>query len=100
MGTNYYAKVPITDTITETLHIGKKSAGWKFIFMTHPLRNIASRTDLLRFLVTCDIPIIDEYDRPVSFDDFMKVINVEGRQEVDEHRILVEGDVFYLVEFG
>lgn len=88
MGTNYYA-VRNRPTTQEPIHIGKSSWGWKFLFQAHndtweepPVvwNTYEQVTDWLKKYTvdTQEFVIIDEYDRIVSFDDFVNI--VEGKQ--------------------
>lgn len=79
MGTNYYLiqNKCCTCGRQDTLHIGKASYGWKFLFRANDNPDTHSIKDWRRILVD-GCQIVDEYDRPVSADDFWKI--VEARQ--------------------
>lgn len=76
MGTNYYAHLDACPTCGkgEELHIGKSSAGWRFSFRAHPDRHppIVSWRDWEQALRTATIK--DEYDAPVRFSDFLRLV--------------------------
>lgn len=84
MGTNYYA-VRNRPTTREPIHIGKSSWGWKFLFQAHndtweepPVvwNTYEQVTDWLKKYTvdTQEFVIMDEYDRIVSFDDFIEMV--------------------------
>jgi hypothetical protein len=62
MGTNHYIKLPCT----ETLHIGKSSAGWCFALHVYPERGITNLEDWLDLLYGSFSGIEDEYGRWVT----------------------------------
>lgn len=76
MGTNYYA-IGIGNDIN--LHIGKTSAGWKFLFQTIPDQNLFCFTQWCEFLRTKPVAIFDEYQRPQNVEDFIQM--VKNRQD-------------------
>jgi len=95
MGTNYYA-VRNNPTIESPIHIGKKSVGWLFCFeeQHQPWRDIPvvwnNYDQVKRWLKTYtvdrdDYVIIDEHDRIVSYDEFIRL--VEDSQS-DKHCLL------------
>lgn len=84
MGTNYYA-VRNRPTTQEPIHIGKSSWGWRFLFQAHndtwdepPVvwNTYEQVTDWLKKYTvdTQEFVIMDEYDRIVSFDDFIEMV--------------------------
>ena len=92
MGTNYYA-VRNRPTTGYPLHIGKSSAGWLFCFQQHNetwreppvIWNTYDQVKewLKRYTVDSkEYVIIDEYDRIISLDEFISI--VEDKQN-DEH---------------
>ena len=89
MGTNYYA-VRNRPTTSEPIHIGKSSIGWKFLFQSHNdtwdeppvVWNAYDQVYewLYKHTVESDeFVIMDEYDRIVSFDEFISW--VENKQK-------------------
>lgn len=89
MGTNYYT-VPKKPTLyPHHLHIGKSSAGWKFLFQGYQgyeleyekYININSVEDWKQYLKENDILIFDEYDQEVSYDDFFKMVEEKQSEE-------------------
>lgn len=102
MGTNYEWKSDICDKCgrpSETLHIGKQSAGWDFLFRAHPDRD----PPILRF---CDWlrefsdggTIEDEYGREVILTVFLRdvlqsYVNPKMHHDTDAS-INVDGDGF------
>ena len=98
MGTNYYA-VRTRPTCEEPIHIGKASAGWKFLFQTHyeiwhePPIIWRRYEDVIRWLkiYTVDNPkyvIVDEYDEIVSIHEFEKL--VEMHQEAENNEMFLD----------
>ncbi len=87
MGTNYYAVERKFSIHRNILHIGKASAGWKFLFQGYqdyeldwnkPNININSLEDWKEFLKNKEYGILDEYDEEISYDDFFN--KVEEKQ--------------------
>jgi len=78
MGTNYYHHTNICEHCgrLDTIHIGKSSFGWTFSF--HATDNIRSWKNWQEALQQGKI--VDEYDREVSLDDFIKL--VEDKQKI------------------
>ena len=78
MGTNYYHHINICEHCnrSDIIHIGKSSFGWTFSF--HATDNIRSWQDWQEALQ--DGKIFDEYDREVSLEDFIKL--VEEKQKI------------------
>lgn len=87
MGTNYYV-VPNRPSIAEPIHIGKSSAGWMFHFQEqHEEWNepafVWSTFDevkdwLKKNTVDSDkFVIINEYDKVISYDDFVKLVETK-----------------------
>jgi hypothetical protein len=79
MGTNYYwTNTPCVTCghVTERLHIGKSSGGWCFGLHIYPERENGPMTwtDWLEQFNTG--AIIDEYDRPVSVERMVEVVEV------------------------
>lgn len=94
MGTNYYA-VKVKPTTERAWHIGKSSAGWKFLFQTQtetwcdpPVvwRDYTELKGWLKEYVTekKEFVILDEYDREVPFDAFIDL--VEEKQKENNSR--------------
>lgn len=89
MGTNYYA-VKNRPTVTEPIHIGKSSFGWRFCFRQQNEKydnppvvwNTFEQVREWLHKYTVDsnqYVIMNEYDEIVSFDDFIKL--VEEKQQ-------------------
>lgn len=90
MGTNYYA-VRTRPTTQDPIHIGKSSIGWKFNFqcqnekwMDPPVVwNTYEQVYewLYKNTVESDsYVIIDEYDEVISFDDFIKKVELKQQE--------------------
>lgn len=82
MGTNYYA-VKKQPTVFDDgcIHIGKSSAGWKFLF--HDCEWFHTFPQVKKFLEdnTDDYVILDEYDEQHSIDDFLDVVAEHQKTE-------------------
>lgn len=97
MGTNYYA-VRNRPTTREPIHIGKSSWGWKFLFQAHnetweepPVvwNTYEQVIDWLKKYTvdTQEFVIIDEYDRIVSYADFIEMVkDKQGANNPDDFR--------------
>ena len=90
MGTNYYA-VRNRPTVCDPIHIGKSSVGWMFLFHRQnekwddPPISWNSFEQVANWLmehtvITKDFVIMDEYDRIVTYDDFIQM--VKAKQEL------------------
>ena len=68
----------VLEKMTETLHIGSHSGGWRFLFRIHDdlyERSIQSCLDYLQAQLNTGLwRIIDEYGSSVALDDFEKVV--------------------------
>lgn len=77
MGRNFYA-VNKRPTLDEPIHIGKASAGWKFLFQGYNGINrnliIQNTEDWKAFLSREDIVILDEYESIISYDEFFTLV--------------------------
>ena len=95
MGTNYYV-VPNRPSVSEPIHIGKSSYGWKFLFeIQHnpwwdgPPVNWDTYEEVLDWLKKNTVEsdsyvIIDEDDRLISYDDFVELVQ-EKQKEKNPH---------------
>lgn len=68
MSTNFYAKHPGMDG--EGLHIGKKSAGWEFLFRAHPTMGLMSSTAWRQFLGHPWVTIVAEHGVTMTASEF------------------------------
>lgn len=93
MGINYYA-VKVKPTIQRSWHIGKASAGWKFLFETQtetwcdpPVvwRDYPELKGWLKEYVVekKEFVILDEYDREIFFEDFDKLVEEKQKETND-----------------
>ncbi len=103
MGTNYYIKTkkcPTCGHKPEGLHIGKSSAGWKFLFQLY--RDFYSNIETLKkFLKGKQIE--NEYDEPISKKQFWKMVEYKQKitDPVSEQDIMkIDGYSFYDREFS
>ena len=75
MGTNYYVikdKCECCKRSEREYHIGKSSWGWAFSFQGYPWNKLTSWQAWKEFLK--DQAIEDEYGDPVSYEDFVKMV--------------------------
>lgn len=87
MGTNYYV-VKKKPTIDPPLHIGKSSAGWKFLFHEVNKYNdfdcdleIHTFEQWKDFLENNDdILILNEYDEEISVKDFLELVKEKQKE--------------------
>ena len=93
MGTNYYA-VRNKPTVCHPIHIGRASAGWRFLFhIVDAWDNYISNEPLNTFpnwkkfleeqTANGNIVIMNEYNEVVSLDDFLTM--VETKQKENNH---------------
>lgn len=78
MGTNYYACVDVCECCkrpAEKIHIGKKSAGWRFTF--HAADDNDSWEDWKKFLQRKDVEIRNEYGELTPFEYFVHIVECE-----------------------
>lgn len=86
MGVNYYAIKNKVSLYNYPIHIGKSSAGWKFLFRGYvPIEDselvLKSIEDWKEFLSNKEFVILDEYDRLISYEEFFNM--VEQKQSED-----------------
>ena len=90
MGTNYYA-VKNKPTVSCPIHIGKSSIGWKFCFhrvdvwdnyiSDEPLNTFPQWKKFLdEQTANGNIVIMNEYDKVVSLDDFLKMVEIKQKE--------------------
>lgn len=90
MGTNYYL-VKNRPSVDSGLHIGKSSAGWRFLFhkppiweTDKPLNTFEQWRDYLKETTKAGTHVImNEYDEIVSYDWLMELI--KNKQKEDSH---------------
>ena len=64
---------------TDEIHIGKRSAGWRFLWNVHNFEFFnPNEEDIYKWLKSNDSLIKDEYGRVYSFEEFMKDIPFKG----------------------
>jgi hypothetical protein len=72
MGTNYYATFEGQDG--DTMHIGKKSVGWKFIVRLYPDQGFNTLYDWIFALSGKTVVITNEYGRILALDELLHTI--------------------------
>ena len=85
MGLNYYVKANLCSHCGQYryLHLGKSSAGWKFLFRMHVPEGDPKTADDWRAL-TEKFPIFTEYDTPVSYDEFWGMVECKQTMKLGE----------------
>lgn len=90
MGTNYYAVKKKPSLYNLAIHIGKSSAGWKFLFRGYQDEkfnygiyrlNINSIEDWKKYLKENNVVILNEYDEEISYDNFFKLVEEKQKEE-------------------
>lgn len=91
MGTNFVLLCNVCHCCgrSDKLHIGKSSAGWKFLFEKIP-KVAENKADWME--LTRKGEIVDEYGKKWSFDDFWDLV---ARKQVDRAQRF---DGMYLVD--
>ena len=93
MGTNYYLRENFCTVCMrfDQRHIGKSSAGWKFLFhVTDKIDVDEWKAKTLQYRNWSDEEgIFDEYGKQVSYDDLWKL--VEDKQSEKAHFEVAEG---------
>ena len=84
MGTNYYlaaeAPCPHCGHQSEQLHVGKSSAGWRFLFASYPELGINSAKDWFTRIARTEEKILDEYRGSVTLVAFMRMVEQKQSQ--------------------
>lgn len=98
MGTNYYLKTdfcPCCGKPRKTIHLGRISQGWKFLFHKQPrIFNYKS------FCKIIDTGIIeDEYERQLSKDDLIDIIGSFQNGKDHEQVEIIDGYNFLGSDF-
>ena len=90
MGTNYYVIKKKISLRPSVIHIGKSSAGHKFLFRGYldseegfndEKLNIASIEDWKKYLDNNELIILDEYDCPISYEEFFDMVKEKQTEE-------------------
>ena len=117
MGTNYYIIYNECKCCNrhDKLHLGKASGGWKFSFQTiedldlmkiDPVNiiagisqeiNISSWKEMKAFLYKYVVEhqtarIVDEYDEPCSYDEFVEMVNNKFTDKNKSHYVYVKNE--------
>lgn len=105
MGTNYYL-VKNSATVHPPLHIGKSSAGWKFIFRLYEdleregyeeeyfssIKNVNDWKSFLEYKTNDNYQIMTEYDEQVSLDDFWNKVEEKQKEKCTDEYIIHIGE--------
>lgn len=75
MGTNFYVRKGET-----SVHIGKRSAGWKFLFAPHPELYDQTKASINRYLKLNKEDFYDEYGEKVDLEEFWE--DIERRKNM------------------
>lgn len=85
MGTNYYAikKKPRIVKVYDSIHIGKSSAGWKFLF--HTQKEYKTFDEFKNWILTQDEYIFkDEYSNKIEPITLLELIQIAQKQDNKE----------------
>ena len=117
MGPNFYIQelsidLESDERVFDTIHIGKRSGGWVFMFNGQHFKTVQTWRDMLTTGLASNMSIIDEYDRTYTADEFLaeiektklpwgprKLIPKTARDKSDGTEWLDEGFSFYSGEF-
>lgn len=91
MGTNFYAIFKACPHCGhgESIHIGKRSAGWKFSF--HGTDTIRSWVDWKEKLSDPSVLIQNEYGERLTFDEFRQTVEATEGHDLDHINECLEG---------
>ena len=98
MGSNYYLrKICEHCGRYDELHLGKSSAGWKFLFQKSKLINNLAEAVVL----TCTYDIYDEYGRRITPKEFWDMVleKQKEKSQTDEYCEIIDGFNFYEGDF-
>ena len=99
MGTNYYLHYNNCEqcNITDIIHIGKCSCGWKFLFRWYyNIQNIEEYKQIMNQKGSC---IIDEYDRIISYEDFWSMVEQKQNEQPHTEFLNINGYDFVNADF-
>jgi hypothetical protein len=75
VSTNYYAFGPIKGHEEDgSLHIGKKSGGWRFLFRAHPENGLTSVSEWIVYLSHPGVRIESEYGADISLWEMLRTM--------------------------
>lgn len=98
MGTNYYAKDKkvVVMPAEESIHIGKRSSGWRFMFHLHKdyYKDYNTLIDWLRHK-----DIYDEYGNRIPLKEFEKIVKEVQNGQAHEGAAVIDGYDFYEGDF-
>lgn len=86
MGTNYYIKADSCEKCGRSdgdIHLGKSSAGWQFSFQYNGGQYYKNVKEMKAW--TKDKVIYDEYDAPVQYEDFWKMVKAKQKKSNLNH---------------
>ena len=93
MGTNYYLRYDLCNSCSRynELHIGKNSFGWKFVFQVDEENELVTYdrwVDFLKSEVERGSKIVDEYNKEISLEDFIGIVeekqkDIKNKDHVD-----------------
>ena len=79
MGTNYYIEdnseqCHACGRGSESIHIGKRSAGWNYKLRVNEVRKLYSPSDVYNFVIKYHLDIFDEYGRWQDPDEWLSMV--------------------------
>ena len=104
MGTNYYTIPKLTEVkksqiiealnkeeflkaknlIPESIHIGKSSMGWQFIFNHNNWDHFSKSLNSLKEFISNN-EIVDEYNSPLTTEEFWHLVKIKGSLSRDPY---------------
>lgn len=78
MGTNYYGQISIHGEQTR-LHIGKSSAGWKFLFAQYD--NLTTMREWFAWLDRPGVTVTDEYGDEIAVDGLKNTVHAMQKED-------------------
>ena len=106
MGTNFYFEPETAppDCFVNNLHLGKRSAGWKFLHSTDLGNNLGT---VIGNLETIPGHVVNEYGETMDCVEFLAMVrswnssptNLKVARNSDTHWLDLEGNAFHHGEF-
>lgn len=83
----------------ETIHIGKRSAGWRFLFNHNNWKYYNTIEEMVKFLKECEL--VTEYGTVEPFEDFWKdVAYRQGTCVPASTKSVGQSDLWYVIKDG
>jgi hypothetical protein len=101
MATNYYLHYNICECCgrQDSIHIGKFSCGWRFIFHWH--HNLRNVEEIKQAMNQEGAFILDEYGRDISYEEFSNMVEEAQKDGThDEYADIIDGYDFIGSDFS